>query len=189
MPCGTVPCPEGSSHPCQPEQHRAEAEDWREPQDFGSSGLSDTPPPAPAVLWAGMWLRAPCTPGWDIPEVSWAVARTWAASRLPRPALAPASPVLQSPLSLQWSSAEPLCPRARAAHPEWHKNIQSGTSRGPRGDCPWLELTAGRSGCWGGLPIQSSRQGWSKAKPASGASNRAAGEEQTHGLFLRERKK
>lgn len=41
--------------------------------------------------------------------------------------------------------------------------MQSGTSPGPRGDCPWLELTAGWLGCWGGLPIQSSRQGWSKA--------------------------
>lgn len=101
-------CSEGSSHPCQPQQHRAEAEDWREPQDFDSAVLSDTPPPVPAAPQARMWLRPRAHPAGTFLRFP----RQWQ-----EPGLLPGShaqlfssqPVLQSPLPLQWNSAEHLC--------------------------------------------------------------------------------
>lgn len=150
-------CPEGSSHPCQPQQHRAEAEDWREPQDFDSAVFSHTPPAVPAAPQAGMWLRASCTPGWDIPEVSQAVARTWAASRLPRPALAPASPSSRALYPcrgvLPSICAQGSTSRVTQAHPEWHK--------------PWskrrLSLAGADSRMVGMLGWAPHPEGWSKA--------------------------
>lgn len=75
-----------------------------EPQGFSPAGLSGAPP---AALRAGRWLRALHTPGWDIPEVSCAVVRTWADLWIPCPVFAQGQPILPSPFHECCYASEP----------------------------------------------------------------------------------
>lgn len=96
----------------------------RGPLRFQPCGAVDAAPPAPASPRARRWLGALHTPGWDIPEVSWAVVRTWAALRLPRPVF------IQASLS---SRALSTCCRASELLARWGRHVQRGTARhGPR---------------------------------------------------------